>query len=185
MTKFSKAAESRVLGLLCFPIVCGMLFAGLSPFHHPPNDVSWLVGRDGVRVGRYGTLKSAGTFGPSPSSEGSSFTIEIWAQPRTIEDSGTLLAFYQSESRRRFSVRQYDGLELRDEFLGARLLRGSRTYVENVFRKEVPAFITITAGAGGTAVYRDGTLVKNTSLRLPAGVLQGHLVLCTSPIDND
>ncbi len=37
----------------------------------------------------------------------------------------------------------------------------------------------------GTAVYLDGALVKNTSLRLSTSALQGRLVLGTSPVDND
>jgi hypothetical protein len=179
--------ESTILGILCVPLLCGILVAGLWPFHHPHNDVSWLAGANGVRVGPHGTVLSPRTLGPGISAEGSPFTIEIWIQPHNVEDASTLLAFYQSDQVRRFSMRQDDGLELRYELRDGRHLTGSyTTYVDNIFRQEVPAFVTVTAGPQGTAVYLDGVLVKNSpSLRLSSNVLRGRLVLGTSPIEND
>jgi hypothetical protein len=178
--------ESKMLGILCVPLLCGILVAGLWPFHSPHNDVSWIEGRNRVQVGPHGILLSSRTFG-TISAESSPFTIEIWIQAHNVHDASTLLAFYQSDSVRRFSMRQDDGLELRYELRDGQHLTGSyRTYVDNIFRQDVPAFVTVTAGPHGTTVYLDGVLVKNSpSLRLSTSALTGRLVLGTSPIEND
>src|SRR5262249_50288562 len=115
------------------------------------------------------------------------FTIEMWVRPGTLRDAGTILAFYQAESAWQFAVRQSgNDLELSYEPRDGRLLaKPQRTYSDDVLHEDVPTFITITSGGAGTAVYRDGALVKNVSLRLPAAAIEGNLVLFTSPIVND
>src|SRR5580765_4542195 len=64
--------------------LCCILIAGLLPFGQPPNDVRWLGNRDGIQVGKYGTILSSGPL-PLPNSE--SCSIEMWVRPDITDDS--------------------------------------------------------------------------------------------------
>src|ERR1700691_288659 len=58
----SSASKLKILGVLCILVLCGILVAGLWPFHAPINDVTWLQNADGVDFGSHGTLVSIKAF---------------------------------------------------------------------------------------------------------------------------
>ena len=52
----------NVLLAICLLVLCGILVAGLWPFHAPLNQVSWSKGSNGVLFGKHGTIVSASPF---------------------------------------------------------------------------------------------------------------------------
>jgi hypothetical protein len=182
-------APDRILGSLCVCILFGMLVAGLWPFHRPRNDVTWLRNTDGVKIGDYGTLLSSSTFDRYDSEGQAPCSLEIWLQPYETNVTGTLLALhYPAQNIQTFSLRQ-DGpdLELNVERRDAQHRTiSSRTFVNNVFRKGEPAFLTIASGEQGTIVYRNGVSIKTSPwFRMSSVDLTGQLVVGTSPFEND
>jgi hypothetical protein len=173
----------RVLGIICLLVLGGILVAGLWPFHAPRNEVSWLSDGNGLLFGEHGSVVSAGAF-KAPESQGpAACSLELWLQP-SLDDSGAVLAFYRPEQTlvpfrlwqshsflgiRRTSVGQLHGAE--NEIYGA-----------DVFRRGQPVFITISSGAAGTMVYRDGKLAREApDLKLSSEDFTGQLVLGNGP----
>ena len=58
-------------------------------------------------------------------------------------------------------------------------------YVDDAFRDGKSAFWTVTFGQSGTAVYRDGALVRRSPLRPSISEFSGRLIVGNSPIFND
>src|SRR5579863_9910924 len=111
--------QAIILTVLCAFVLCGILVAGLWPFHAPKNEVDWLRnGKNGILFGDYGSLLSAGAFKANNSNEGA--CLEIWLEPNVIDDSGTILSFYAPEHHSTsFAVRQsLDDLALLRKDLG-------------------------------------------------------------------
>ena len=67
-----------LLGAICIAVLCGILVAGLWPFHSPRNEVTWLRGK-WSSIRRPGTIMSSGEFQPPVPPE-SSCSIEVWVQ---------------------------------------------------------------------------------------------------------
>src|SRR5580693_1731813 len=179
--------EAGILGIICILLLGGMLVAGLSPFHGPANEVTWLKEKNGLRFGQHGTVIARSTI-TQTGSIGQSFSIEIWVQPQKTDDSSTLVAFYQREEGRRFSVRQNGAdLELLLELQKGKFsTTSSRIYADDLFQGGRPAFLTVVSGILGTAVYLDGSLVKSAPwFRVPKSAISGQLVLGTSPVKTD
>lgn len=172
--------HKRLLEAVCAAALCVILGLGLWPFHSPRNRVSWLGDQNGLRFGRPGTVIGARALpvGRAAESEASG-TVEVWLQPRRVWDSGTFLAFYNPGDPHQFSLHQsLSDFELREGNV--------KTYLPNAFRKLRPLFLTITAGASGTAFYVDGALVKySPRLRLQAKDFSGRLILGDSPVQPD
>src|ERR1700683_4913803 len=97
--------QSKLLGVLCIAVLCIILTLGLWPFHSPKNDVTWLRNANGLSFGRYGTAQSSGVLKTTNSSRGDSGSVEFWVQPDQW-GGGTILAFYEPESRRLFELQQ-------------------------------------------------------------------------------
>jgi hypothetical protein len=175
------------LGGMCVAVLCGILVAGLWPFHAPKNKVTWLAGENGLRFDYAGTIMSAGEFQPSVSPE-SPCSIEVWAQPALLHDSNTLLAFHTARNPIQLALLQSD-TDLKVQHNLAPGPHGRRTeafYIDNAFRSLRPLFITVSSGAEGTAVYIDGVLVRAApSFRITANDCTGRLVVATSPVGND
>src|SRR5215472_1147597 len=89
------ARSPRMLGCVCGLVLCGILVAGLWPFHSPRNEVAWLPEGYGLTVGPHGSMVSAGEFESRKSSFDASCSIELWLRPAVALSSGTILAFYQ------------------------------------------------------------------------------------------
>jgi hypothetical protein len=183
------AIERKILGALSILMLCGVLAAGLWPFHAPGNEVTWLGNASGLEFGRHGTVLSSSIFKAPPLPDEAYCSLEIWLQPLRGEDSNTILAFYAPERPLQFSLHQSESdLALQigspDEHVPA---KGSALrYVNEIFSARKLLLIAITSGAHGTRIYVDGTLTRTLSeFRLSAKDFTGQLVLGTSPAVND
>src|SRR5438094_5120726 len=126
---------------------------GLWPFHAPINDVSWLGNRNGLHFGRFSTAFCSSEFRMMAAPNGTSASLEIWLQPDRMWDFSTFLTFYIPGNPLQFSLHQAQtSLLLRTAFKDDQH-HSEMLYVEHVFRKNAPAFITLTSGPPGTTVY--------------------------------
>jgi len=169
-------------------ILGGILVAGLWPFHAPENQVTWLAGGNGLRFGIHGTILSAGKFKAADAQDDAPCSFEIWLEPKVTAASGTLFAFYASESPRQFSLSQsITDLALRIDVQDERhQTRITRLYVDDIFRRGKRLFITVTSNGAQTSVYVDGVLAR-TGRKFPLSVhdFEGELIIANSPrIDN-
>ncbi len=168
----------RAIGPSCTAVLCILLVLGLWPLHVPKNDVTWLQDTNGIRFARYSTALSYGEFRPREADNRSSATIEIWLRPERIWEFGTFLAFYRPYDRFCFSLHQWQtGL----------LMRAAQDfYVNDVFPRRAPAFLTITVGEQGTIIYVNGAVVKRVSdFRISTKMFSGRLILANSPRQSD
>jgi hypothetical protein len=173
------------LGAICLLVLCGILVAGLWPFHTPRNEVSWLTDKNGLLFGRHGSIVSVGPFKPNTLQGDDSCSLEIWLEPTRVRSSGTILAFYWPQSRViPFKVRQYlSGLVLERGSRG-RLEDAKKTkiYIDQVFRQPRPVFVAISSSQQGITVYVDGVLVKKASnFSFSSRDLTGQFIVGNSP----
>jgi hypothetical protein len=171
-----------LLGLTCCLLLCGILYAGLNPFHIPKNQVWWLAGADGLRFGEHGTVFTSDVFPPSATDARS---IEFWAQPRLIKDSNTLLAFYSAANPRQLWLSQSKSdLKIQTQPSSAwRSVRTDRFYIDNAFRDGRNTFWALTFGRSGAAVYRNGVLIRRAPSFRPNGQeISGQLIIANSAI---
>jgi hypothetical protein len=175
-----------ILGVVCAGVLCGILVAGLWPFHAPPNDVTWLAGNRGVHFGRHGTILSSSEFKLTDGEGEPARSLEIWVTPASVwETPSTLLAFYNADAPGQFSLRQsYEALVLETNFrTQPHGVAGARLLLEHVLQPTRPVFITITSGPQRTAVWVNGSLAQTASpFHLESS---GTLVLATSPVTDD
>jgi hypothetical protein len=181
--------RDKLLSVASAAVLCGILAIGLWPFSpHPNNQVAWLENENGLHFGDYGTILSSGAFEPADSAGWALCSLEIWLQPGLIEDSNTILAFDNPENLVSFSIHQnIKDLVFQREFRDQQQrLSEVKIQIDNVFRKDRQAFITITSSAQGTAVYVDGALVKTSPhFGLSSRDFVGQLVIANSPVAND
>ena len=152
-----------MLKLICASVLVIILIAGLWPFHAPKNEVGWISNGNGLRFGKHGVMVSPDTFSLAGLKPGISCSLEIWLQPDHTDNGGTILAFYTPDDRIvGFSLHQSIG----DLLLRRKAAYGGRAkatlYIEHLFRKSKPLFLTITASAQGTVVYLNGALVRTS-----------------------
>jgi hypothetical protein len=152
----------HLLRVICELVTGITLTLGLWPFHAPRNDVSWLPNQSGLHFGRFSTAFSSVEFRFKGPTVPASASLEIWLQPRRIWDFSTFLAFYTARRPSSFSLRQAQTSLLLQTAPPDGQARTERKdlYVEDVFRKNGPSYITITSGKSGTAVYLDGVMAK-------------------------
>jgi hypothetical protein len=178
---------SKILIVICLLVLCGILVAGLWPFHAPKNEVSWLSNGDGLLLGDYGSLSSVGAFKTSKSSDGVS--LEILLEPNGIEDSGTILSFYSRERRSTsFMLHQsLDDLALQRKKLSQEhVAMAKRIYVDHAFHRAKWVFLTISSGQEGTSIYMNGTLARvSQEFRFSNEDLTGQLVVGNSSVNTD
>lgn len=182
-----QAVRARILGVVCLLLLCGILTAGLWPFHSPKNEVGWLPHRNGLWFGDYGTILSSSQFSLADWRDASSCSIEIWLVPGLTYDSNTFFAFYNPAHRAGFSLHQSN----RDLLLAGNSpderssRKAARFYVGYIFRKGQPIFLTVTTDAKATSVYVDGAFVRKSSrIRFSVDIFTGQLVLANSPVAN-
>jgi hypothetical protein len=173
--------KTNLLGIVCLAVLGTILTLGLWPFHSTRNDVSWVANHDGLRFGRYGTVRSSGPLQITTPQNNLQASLEIWLQPNRIWDSGTVLSFSSHTNLFQFSLRQSQAdLLLRTEVHDDQHRRKTASlYVKDAFsRKSRPVFVTISAGVQGTCVYIDG-VPATTAPRFPLSVrnFSGQLVL--------
>jgi VanZ family protein len=176
-----------LLRAVCALVLLCILVAGLWPFHAPRNEVRWLSLNDGILFGKYGSVVSAGSFKPDPQRSDSSWSLEIWLEPKRVHASGTILAFYQPERHvAPFALRQSLGdLEL----LRAgqkKLGQSGKTYVDDIFSHQKPVLVAITSGPYGTTVFADGEPARKfENLKVSRRDLTGRLIIGNSPVTTD
>ena len=165
----------------------GMLVVGLWPFRRPRNDVTWITSSDGLSLGHHGTFLSSSRFDLRDSKSQAPCSLEIWLQPYDIEKEGSVLAFYSPDSLQAFSLREEEAdlvLELKSRNAQHRAINSGS--VENLFRRQSAAFVTVSSGSSGTEVYLDGLLIKTLPwFKITSADLTGRLVVGTSPVQND
>jgi VanZ family protein len=176
-----------LLRAVCALVLLCILVAGLWPFHAPRNEVRWLSANGGIVFGKYGSVVSAGSFKPDPQRSDSSWSLEIWLEPKQVHASGTILAFYQPERHvAPFALRQSLGdLEL----LRAgqkKLGQSGKTYVDDMFSHQKPVLVAITSGSYGTTVFADGEPARKfENLKVSSRDLTGRLIIGNSPVTTD
>jgi len=154
----------------------------------PRNEVTWLKDANGLSFGRNGTVISSDTLHLAGLKDETCCSLEIWAQPHPWQDSATLVEFYRPEN-------PY-ALRLSQSLVDFRLQVATRTetgqftranlFVPEVFRYAKPAFITVTSGQQGTAVYVAGALAGTAPrLRIPKSAFAGRILLGDSPLQPD
>ncbi len=178
-----------LLRAICALVLLGILVAGLWPFHAPRNEVRWLGSKSGLFLGKHGSIVSAGPFKTKASPAEGSCSIEIWLQPRRVNASGTILAFYWPGSRAvPLALRQsLDDLELQRSVQGQLPhAQKARVYVHDVFGAQKPVLVTISGGGAGTTISVNGVLVKRSpNFGFLGQELTGQLILGNSPVTTD
>jgi VanZ family protein len=181
---FCPTTQATLLKVLCASVLCGILIAGLWPFHAPKNEISWLSHGNGLLVGRCGSFLSAGAFKTSNSKDGVS--LEIWLQPSAIGDSGTILSFYPPEGHATsFALRQaWGGLALLRNNLGEkRSAKVATFYTDHVFGPGKPVFLTISSGGRGTSIFVNGVQARmSRDFRILNEDLAGQLIIGNSSV---
>jgi len=183
----------RSSGVLCIVILLVFIVAGFWPFNFfPKNKVEWLPDRDGVRF--YGQSMIVDTDlnrkGPASLFHSRSITLELRLRP-LLETSNApnILTLYDGKTPDIFAVKQWRAhLVIRsrtdDPAAGKRGKPYQEMGLHNALLKDQDAFITITSGAEGSAIYLNGRLARTYPRhRLPAGDMQGNvrLILGNSP----
>ncbi|MEP6715144.1 MAG: VanZ family protein [Terriglobia bacterium] len=182
----SSQSYRRALGLICGLLLAGILYAGLKPFRAPPNQVSWIAGANAVRFGKSATMISSASFPPTPVA--GQRTLEFWVKPAAMDDSSTVIAFYNPASPRQFYLHQSESdLEIRIESSNAWLKTPrERVNFDRAFEGAgKDALWDVTSDRSGTAVYRNGSLLAKTPIKPSASEFGGRLVIGNSPIFND
>jgi len=168
---------ARLLGGVCGFVLCGILIAGLWPFHAPRNEVAWLREGNGLALGPHGSMVTGGEFEPRASDLESACSIELWLRPAVVAGSGTIFAFYQpSNFKVSLALRQ----SLSDLLLEVERQNGqnSHIYVQRVLLSGTPLFITITSGGQGTVAYVNGREFERfRTYRLRQADLTGKLLV--------
>jgi len=185
LTVYCAYIRQRAIAALSALTLCGILIAGLWPFHSPDNQVRWLRSENGLRFGDHGTILSSGYLEVA-GSDGPSCSLEIWLEPAVDWKSGTVLAFYSRLNPGQFSMRQsLTDLELRREIVDqGHQANPVKFYVDDIFRKG-HVFVTVTSNGQDTAVYVDGRLVKTSSrFGLSINDLNGQLIGANSPLQH-
>lgn len=185
----SRKIQIVVLQAICTLVLLGILAAGLWPFHAPRNQVRWLNGANGLLFKRHGSIVSAGAFTANPLQGNAGCSLEIWLEPTRLDSSGTILAFYRSESRSvPFALRQSlaDLVILHTAQDSPHNLGKPKIYINDLFRHRQLVLVTIVSGESGTSVYADGALVRKVSnFRFSIGDLTGKLIAGNSPTTTD
>jgi hypothetical protein len=177
------------LGATCLLVLCGIVVAGLWPFHAPRNEVIWLKTGYGLLFGDYGSIMSSGNFKPMSTEKGAPISVEVCLEPSILDDSNTILAFYSREnSLIPFSLHQsLSDLVVEGESLDRQhhVIRG-KLFIANVFSQKKGLSVTVTSGSRGTRIYLDGVLTKVSSeFLLTSEDLIGKLIIANSPTNND
>jgi hypothetical protein len=157
----------------------------LNPFPH--NDVTWLPGEPGVKLGKQALLVSAADLSVPTGEQISGCTLTITLRPMLgyVNNSATFLVVYTPANPLQFRLMQY-----RDELLIRRSyhdkngqLRNSEIELAHVFNANERVSFAVTSGPQGTGAYRNG-LPAGESKRMGYSCrdLSGQLVIGNSPL---
>jgi VanZ like protein/concanavalin A-like lectin/glucanase superfamily protein len=165
-------------------ILIGTLSAGLWPFHAPKNGVAWLS-QGGIKFGKHGSVFTTKPFQLVNLTDNVACSLEIWLEPATSHQAGTILAFYEPGH---YTVLLALRQSLGDLVMGRgdrdhpQHVRHNRVYIDDVLSGKGPVFITITSGSSGTSVYSNAVLVRQLpNLKLSTQSVAGQLILGNAP----
>jgi hypothetical protein len=114
--------------------------------------------------------------------------VEILLRADNLNEVHTFLSFYASGDFLPFELRQYgQGLLIFRRFQNAQdHVSGGEIDVDHVFHHASATLVSITSGARGTKVYRNGELVEAAAgYHIYTGNLSGELLLGTGAITYD
>jgi VanZ family protein len=177
--------DHRSLGAISVILLLGMLIACLWPFHAPGNTTSWVTAGHGIAFGRHGVLLGSDRLILPGSQETASFSLELLLRTDPFRDKGSILGVYSAENPRLFSIGQVHGVLALQGASAAdrRLGDGASFQVSDVFAPGKAVFISITSDERGTKVYIDGIFRKAApGFRITNSMFSGTLVCGTSPV---
>jgi VanZ family protein len=177
--------RTRIPGLICAAVLCGILVAGLAPFGRPRNAVTWLENRNGLHFSSYATVLSSTPFPSAVGAEELACSLEIWLQPGSTTAANSIVSFSTSENPLQLVVHQYHStLIVKRQNSGDRH-RTETIGVDGVFRQIKPVFVAITSGSQKTSIYVDGALAEAFPRFHFGNDCAGELVVGTSPVSNE
>ena len=183
----------RLSGAVCIATLLIFVVAGFWPFNFfPRNKVEWLQDQNGVHFYGQGMIVSSDIRRKQQASifHNRSITLALWLRP-LLETSNApnILTLYDGKTPDIFAVRQWRThlvIWSRTDDPAAR--KRGNPYQEiglhNALLKDQDAFITITSGAEGSAIYLNGQLARTyPRRRLLAANMSGNarLILGNSP----
>src|SRR5574340_1414502 len=84
------------LGLIA--TLAAMAYFAFSPFHfHPKNDVSWIIGRPGLRFGDNGLVYARIPADGWEHTGSAGCTLQLWLRPAMDSDNNTVVGFYRED----------------------------------------------------------------------------------------
>jgi VanZ family protein len=177
--------RTKIPGLICAAVLCGILVAGLAPFGRPHNAVTWLDNRNGLHFGSYATIRSSTRFPSVVGPEDPACSLEIWLQPGSTTGANSIVSFSTRENPLQLVVHQYhSSLILKRQSPGGPH-RTETIGVDGVFRQIKPVFLAITSGPQKTSIFVDGALAESFPRFHFGNECAGQLVVGTSPVGND
>ncbi|MGA8145119.1 MAG: VanZ family protein [Candidatus Acidiferrales bacterium] len=177
--------RTRIPGLICAAVLCGILVAGLAPFGRPRNAVTWLENRNGLHFGSYATILSSAPFQTAASPETPACSLEIWLQPGSTTAANSIVSFSTPENPLQLVVHQYHSTLILKRQNPGDQHRTETIGVDGVFRQIKPVFLAITSGPQRTSMFVDGTLAESFPRVHFGNDCAGQLVVGTSPVGND
>jgi VanZ family protein len=177
--------RTKIPGLICAAVLCGILVAGLAPFGRPRNAVTWIENRNGLHFGTYATVLSSTAFPSSSVAEDPACSLEIWLQPGSTTGANSIVSFSTSENPQQIVVHQYHGTLIVKRQTPGEPRHTETIGVEGVFRQIKPVFVAITSGAQKTSIFVDGALAESFPRFHLGKDCAGELVVGTSPVWNE
>ena len=166
-------------------VVLSVLVACLWPFRfHPENNVSWIVGRDGISFGAHGTVVGSSQFRVSDDEATSPCSVELWLAPDFSSASSSILAFSTPANPVQLQlIQSLDDLFVNKERADRQLRREAKHIaIVSLFQKDRSVFVDISGDSVGTTVFIDGSQrLRSSEFRLTCESLTGILVLANSP----
>jgi hypothetical protein len=185
--KFRALPQRKRLGILCGLTIIAVLIATLWPFDFvSTNKVSWMPEESGIRFGDTGVVVSKAPLKSGATESSASCSLEILVRPASLDPIPTILSFYVADKQREFAVGQRThGLMVFHNFVEAQKKLGSPKLGEgHVFEQGELLLLTMTSGANGTAVYKNGSQPQVfPRFRILQGDLTGQIVIGTSALD--
>lgn len=156
------------LGLIA--TLAAMAYFAFSPFHfHPKNDVSWIIGRPGLRFGDNGLVYARIPADGWEHTGSAGCTLQLWLRPAMDSDNNTVVGFYREDRPTQLRIGQ-DGdslLVLNSKSQGMQwATSASSVEIEHFFDHRQEYFLTVRSGPSGTSVFRDGVQLKTWDERV-------------------
>ncbi len=172
---------------ICLAILLIILVAGLWPFNFlAKNKVTWLPDRDGVHFYGQGIIVSSELLNKKqkPLFPDKSITLEIHLRPLLVTGNlPQILTLYDGGTPDIFFVGQWKShLIIRSRTNNPTMRKRGKNYGEiglnNALLKDRDCFLTITSGAGGTAIYLNGKFMRSyANHRMLAGITESPVRL--------